>query len=103
MSINNGTDCHKVAITGSVSLAKLELMSQPNFTPINVLSLGPMYYDSSVKKTVTLYNNSPSSTQYVTVMDTTSVGHEEVCGIMATCTCTCISKMDLTVHREYIH
>ena len=76
--LDNNTD-YEVTIMGNVVCVKLELMSQPNLTPLDVLHLGSMYYGSLAKKTITLYNNSPSNTKYTTVMDTYSNGHEEVC------------------------
>ncbi len=53
-------------------------MSQPNLTPLDVLHLGTIYYGSSVKKTVTLYNNSPLDAKFITVMDIDNDSHEQV-------------------------
>ena len=78
ITVDNGAKQLEVGVVGSVVTAKLELMSQPNLAPVNVLHLGAIYYGSLIKKAITLYNNSPSTTNFITVMDTQRIGHEQV-------------------------
>jgi hypothetical protein len=59
---------YSIPIVGHVVEPQLELLHEHTLTPIEGLSVGSAYYGTTTSKAITVYNNSPASTNFTVTL-----------------------------------
>lgn len=67
---------YNVSIRANIVSRRLELLDARSLSPTGSLGLGTAYYGSIAAGRAVLYNNSPSPTRFIAVLDSQSPGAE---------------------------
>ena len=75
----DGCELTTLQITGTVVKGLLQLLDADSGQPLNCVSFGSTYYGTDKTESAILFNNSPSSICYVSLLDEEAPGQELVC------------------------